>query len=240
MNPYGISTLDANIRAPIVSLNVLYDQMPETYGCEKCHEVNGADAIWCCRELHPSMYYVEFLNIWQEVQKWNKDKRADVIVRSIRNHLIGEVEKGCIFWSGECLVYERRPLSCRIYGVIPEQSWNARIDTLKKRYGEDYNPRPQCNLVSVKGDVITKDQEDKWFKHTRNCELRIGMSPESVNAHDDPQGSYRTFHDHILLELFDEEFLTKLSMIRLSKPSITEIDEFVEVLETELRKNGII
>lgn len=202
--------------------------------------VTHAGEVHNCRTHNPSMYYVEFLNAWQQVQKWSKEKRADLIIRSIKNHLLGEIDKGCVFWSGECLVYDHRPFACRMYAVIPQESWDSRVANLKKRYGEDYEPRPQCDLVSVEGDSITKDQEDKWFRHTANCEKRIGINPNVISAHDEPQGSYRTFHDHVLLELFDEGFLTKLSMVRLSNPSPEEVDEFVEVLETELRKNDII
>lgn len=240
MNPYNVDTSESTLQGPMVSLDILYDEMPKTTGCEKCYEVNGDDAIWCCRTHNPSMYYVEFLKVWQDVQKWSKEERADLVIRSIKNHLLGDVDKGCVFWSGECLVYDKRPFACRMYAVIPEESWEARVANLKKRYGEDYEPRPQCDLVSVDGDPVTKEQEDKWFKHTSRCEVRIGVNPLIVKAHDEPQGSYRTFHDHILLELFEEDFLTKLSMVRLSGPSPEEVDEFVEVLEMELRKNEVI
>jgi Fe-S-cluster containining protein len=238
MNPYGVDTTDGNIRGPIVSLGILYDEMPETQGCERCQEVNGDDAIWCCRTLNPSMYYIEFLKIWEKVEDWGKEKRLELILRSIKNHLTTGLAKGCVFWDDECLVYEDRPFACRMYAVIPQESWDARLESLKKRYGEDYEPKPQCDLVSVKnGELITKDQERKWFLHTARCETRIGVPPQIVKAHDNPQGSYRTFHDHILLELFDEGFLTKLSELRLQNPSMEEIDQFLEVLGDQLRQN---
>jgi Fe-S-cluster containining protein len=240
MNPYGIDTRDNNIRGPIVSLGILYNEMPETQGCENCQKANDADAIWCCRSLNPSMYYIEFLKVWEEVEKWDKDKRAEIVIRSIRNHLITELDKGCIFWKDHCLVYDNRPFACRMYAVIPQESWDSRLANLKGRYGKDYETRPQCDLVSTKDEKpITKDQEDKWFKHTIRCESRIGVPKGIIKAHDDPQGCYRTFHDHVLLELFDEGFLTQLSELRLQNPSLERIEDFLEVLEGELKKNGV-
>jgi len=240
LNPYGIDTRDDNIRGPIVSLGILYEEMPETQGCENCREANGMDA-YCCRSYSPSMYYVEFLKIWEEVEKWKKDKRADVVIRSIRNHLITDLDKGCVFWQDKCLVYANRPFSCRMYGVVPQESWESRLSSLRTRYGEDYKFQAQCDLVSTKsGELITKDQEDKWFKHVISCESRIGVAPAVIKSHDDPQGSYRTFHDHILLELFDEGFLTQLSKFRLQNPSPEQIDGFLEVLDVELKNKGVI
>jgi len=241
MNPYGIDTRDGNIRGPIVSLGILYDEMPVTTGCENCKDINGDDAFWCCRLYSPSMYYIEFLKIWEEVEDWNKEKRAKIMVRSIRNHLRTDLNKGCVFWSDRCLVYDNRPAACRMYAVIPQESWDSRVVSLKKMYGDDYAPRPQCDLVSTRdGKPITKAQENKWFKHTARCESRIGVSSDVIKAHDDPQGSYRAFHDHVLLGLFNEDFLTQLSKLRLQNPSQEKIDGFLENLEGELRKNGVI
>lgn len=238
MNPYNVDTSDSSIRGPIVSLNILYDEMPRTSGCEKCHEVNGDDAAWCCRTMSPSMYYIEFLNVWKDVQKWSKEKKTKVIVKSIKNHLIGDLNKGCVFWDNQCSAYDNRPLACRLYAVIPEEGWDARVKTLKSRYGEDLKIRPQCNLVTPE-KPITKQDEDKWFNHTSKCESRIGVSQQVINAHDDPNGSYRTFHDHILMELFEEDFLTQLSTLRLTNPSAQAVDEFVAVLMSYL-ENKIV
>ena len=115
MNPYNVKTNDGNIRGPLVSLQVLYEDMPKTTGCEQCKEVNGDDAWWCCRTMNPSMYYAEFLLVWEHVQNdWGKQRKAELIVRAIRNYLdVGDV-KGCIFFHNDkCNCYQNRPLACR-------------------------------------------------------------------------------------------------------------------------------
>ncbi len=226
MNPYNID--QSELLGPIMSLTILYESMPETVGCEKCKEVNGDDEIWCCKTQSPSMYYIEFLKVWREAEKWSKAKRSELTLRAIRNHLDGSQNKGCIFYDGECTVYEYRPFSCRMYGIIPEESWQRRWDALKERDGDKFDARPQCSLVSVKDEnkTVTDKQEQEWFDHSIKCEKRV-VSEGVVDLHDAGGGSYRTFHDHLLIELFDEHFLTLISKVRLSGPSIEDIDNII-------------
>jgi hypothetical protein len=58
--------------------------------------------------------------------------------------------------------------------------------------------------------------------------------------HDLPTGSYRTFHDHALLELFNDNFLGRLAKIRAGKPSEENIDKFLEVLRGMLQQETSI
>ena len=94
MNPYNIDISQSNLEAPIVALNVLYNGMPATSGCEKCAEVNGDDVHWCCQTQNPSMYYVEFLQVLKAVGNWAEDKKREVILRAVRNYLDNSLSKG--------------------------------------------------------------------------------------------------------------------------------------------------
>jgi Fe-S-cluster containining protein len=110
-NPYHIVPNDN----AFVSLKVLYQGMPETRGCEKCAEINGSSQKdYCCKELNPSMFYVEFLYVWNHVNNtWTKDEMKQLICRAIGNYLSNNPQKGCIFYKNGCLIHSRRPLSCR-------------------------------------------------------------------------------------------------------------------------------
>jgi Fe-S-cluster containining protein len=245
MNPYGINTSESNIRGPLISLDVLYERMPATQGCEKCVEINGEDAFWCCRTMNPSMYYAEFLLAWEQVQNtWGKRRKIGLVVRAIRNYLTMGLSKGCIFFDEDkCNCYQQRPFMCRMYGVIPNESWDKRIGELKERCGEDAEEswRSQCDLVStVSGKPITPEQEDQWFAHVTKAEERVGVPKPIIQMHDLPGGSYRTFHDHLLLELFSAAAMNKLTEVKLSKPTTEDIDEFAFVLIGELEKAGVL
>jgi len=226
MSNFGVDITQDNLRRPTISLKVLYEGMPATSGCENCQEHFGEDAIWCCRSINPSMYYVEFLKVWQEVQKWPKHKKRDLMVRAITNYLDTSPQKGCVFWNEECMVYENRPFACRMYGVIPQESWDKRVASLREREGEDFPIRPQCDKV-VAEKPITEEDENKWFEHTRKCEVMLGVDKQCIDLHDIPGG---TFHDHLLLEILEPQALNRLTEVKLSKPSREDIESFAEVL----------
>jgi hypothetical protein len=238
MNPYNIDTTHYNINKPIISLNVLYKHMPETTGCEKCKEVNGDNAEWCCRLVSPSMYYVEFLNIWLDVQNWNKEKRLAIILRAIKNYLSNNDSKGCIFFQEKCLCYSKRPLQCRNYGVMPNEVWDKRVEYVKKLFdwekmSDNFKKKLiQCPLVTCTNGHknITSIEEQKWFDHTRQCEKELGIPTSTINEHDGAKGCYRTFHDHIMLEFFDDAALNHLTRVKMQMPSEEDIQKFSEVL----------
>lgn len=232
MNPYNIDLSEANLEGPVISLNVLYEGMPETSGCEQCEKENPGNKDWCCKEQNPSMYYVEFLNVFKEVgDNWTHEDKAEIILAAIRNYVKNSLNKGCIFYQGGCTVYDKRPFACRMYGVVPKQSWKKRWEALKERQQENFSAKPQCSLVSAE-EEITEEMEEKWFEHTKKCEKRVGIAHDVVVRHDLAGGSYRTFHDHIMLEFFPPNILAALSEARLTNPS----DEDIEALIKELRK----
>lgn len=232
MNTYNVDISEQNIRAPLVSLNILYKEIPETHGCENCHDVNKENAQWCCKLNNPSMYYVEFLNVYEQVQKWNKEKRKQLIFRAICNYLSNKSNKGCIFFNNECICYEHRPLACRHYGIISKDSWDNRINLLKNR-DPSFQEQSQCDLVKIKdsNETLSQEEESKHFEHTQKCEKRIGVTNTVINKHDLAGGSYRTFHDHLLIELFSDKCLNTLSLIRMSNPSSDDIKKFVDILD---------
>jgi hypothetical protein len=226
---YGVNTTSPESQRALVSLNVLFSGMPTTSGCEKCVEANGENAFWCCKTQSPSMYYVEFLNVYNEVKKWPVAKQQALISRSIRNYLDDSVSKGCVFYVDGCLCYSQRPFICRSYGVIPQENWDKRWESLKDNMGDQFNALPQCNLVAS-STPISAVMENRWFEHTKKCEGRLGVSSDSIRKHDEDGGSYRTFHDHLLLEMFGEELLVRLTKIKLSNPTKEEIKLFIEAL----------
>lgn len=232
MPQYGVDVRASNLMQPLMSLQILYEELPETTGCERCEEVNGDDVHWCCRTISPSMYYVEFLHVWKEVQDhWSKKKRLDLVLRAIDNYLNSDLHKGCIFYDKGCTVYKQRPFNCRMYGVLPDEVFQKRLDALKERDGDDADMRPQCDLVSCAGNkTMTEEDEQNGFDHIVKCERRIGVHESVISHHDTAGGSYRTFHDHLLKELFQENFLIKLTEIRLSNPSEEDRKAFIKTL----------
>lgn len=234
MNPYNVSVDDVNIIGPLTSLKILYDKMPTTVGCDQCDLINGDNRMWCCTKNSPSMYYIEFINVWKIVQNsWSKAKKTDLIIRAVKNYLSNKRDKGCIFFDNGCQTYDRRPLACRYYGVLSEESWNNRVKKIKNRDGEEVNVQSQCTLVSLEDGrkSITDDEETRWFKHTIECEKKLGVSDNVISLHDLPGGTYRTFHDHLLIELFDPSVLEMLTKFRLTNPSEEDINATADMIK---------
>ena len=239
MNPYNIDITHSNLEGPLVSLNVLYDGMPGTSGCEKCAEVNGENVDWCCKTQNPSMYYAEFLKVFKEVgETWSESKKRELMLRAVKTYLDNSLSKGCVFYNEGCTVYSVRPFACRMYGVIPQDNWDQRWKTLKERQGDSFEAKPQCPMVSAETE-ITPSMEDKWFEHTRECEKRIGIAPETINRHDMSGGTYRTFHDHLLLEFFGEELMAVLTNARMTDSTEEEINLLIEELRKQLNEQAI-
>ncbi len=238
MNPYGIILDDKENAKALLSLNILYEMMPETTGCEDCEFHNGVNKDWCCKKQNPSMYYVEFMYVWPDVLKWSEDKRIQLILRAVRNYLQNKPHKGCIFYDNGCTIYENRPFACRMYGITPQENWEKRWNALKESQGEQFDGLHQCRLVSTKdGITVSAEREDKWLIAVAKREARFGVPPETILKHDDSGGSYRTFHDHLLIELFPEKFLSMLSLQRLNNPSDEDIDKTLDILKQQLESS---
>jgi Fe-S-cluster containining protein len=180
---YGVDIRESSLQGPMVSLQVLYDGMPKTSGCDQCPEINGENKDWCCLSQNPSMYYVEFLKVYETVEKWDRAKRKELILRALRNYLDNSLNKGCIFYDKGCQVYAERPFGCRMYGVIPKENWDKRWELLKERQGDTFEAKPQCPLVTA-DKQISPENEDRWFLNTRQCEDRIGVTREVIDLHD--------------------------------------------------------
>jgi Fe-S-cluster containining protein len=226
-----------DINQSVDKLNEIYNRIPATTGCDGCEAKNGEDAHWCCRTNNPSMYRVEFLKVWQSVQKWDDDKKVDLFIKACKAYLTGSTVKSCIFWDEGCSCYENRPYACRLYGVVPHKTWEKRVKYLKQRFGYSLKIRPQCNLVkTVDGQKIKPEQDQAWFQLISACESMIGVSVDRIKLHDNEGGSYRTFHDHVLLSDGYQNILQLLTTIKESNPNDEQIESFLAILRKQVGK----
>jgi Fe-S-cluster containining protein len=93
------------------SLERIYRSFPETE-CANCAR--------CCFES-PGIFYVEYLYLLDCVGATSAESRRAVVQRSLRELIFSwiEPERTCIFLeSSRCTIYERRPLACRLFGLV--------------------------------------------------------------------------------------------------------------------------
>lgn len=197
-------------------LHILYAKIPETRGClENINKENGCKA-WCCEEQTPQVLYVEFLNSWTYILKNFTTHQISALIEScLKKYLFAQENSACVFFdknSRICAQHDSRPYNCRIYGITPDEEFKPRFERLRVIYPHIKN---QCNLVETKsGEVVTKKDIDNWWAENKSIEMSIGIKNDTV--HDSVGGSYRTYHDHILLHILGEEGLEYLTYYRLN------------------------
>lgn len=229
----------------IKKLNVLYDKIPDTKGCMENINKEGGCGAWCCQFQNPSVLYSEFRNTWNfMIQNWEIEDLISLVRKSIQNYLSDKLVKGCIFFDHKtrmCTQHETRPYNCRIYGITPDDEFKPRYERLKVIYenkGEEL--RDQCDLVeTVKDKKVTKKHIDKWWEELKEAEKEIGFKESDINDADG--GSYRTYHDHLLLHLFPEDVLRALTFVKTNGTPIEKIEaieKFTEVFR-EIMINAV-
>lgn len=206
-------------------LNKIYKRVPQTNGClsniSKPIQEGGCGAH-CCVFNNPSMLYVEYLNTMKNVfNTWSEQKICGLFEKAIRNFLNNNNLKTCIFFDKEklnCGCHKNRPLSCQTYGITPELEYNKKYVQLKircKNTVQQFMVRQQCNKIKTQnGKIPTTKETDKLFEQIKELEHFIGIKRKDI--HDDNHGTYRTYHDHLLIQYFPDNILAQLSHLRLN------------------------
>ena len=175
---------------------------------------------------------------------WKLEKIADIIEDSIRTYLAETTTKGCIFWDKKtflCKCHTVRPFNCRIYSITPEEEFQPRIDKFREMYKNDITAiiLDQCNLCSiVNHSKLTVNDTDNWWNKIVMVERSLGIKPELIN--DNPGGTYRMFHDHVLLHTCPDSIMSELSRLRqLGTPEEKEIAiiNFMKIFRDKIQQH---
>jgi len=202
------------------NLKDLYSKIPETEGCLEHINLlpgsNGNCGGFCCSIQYCQLLYCEFLHIWDEIlKKWESDEVVELIESALRNYFNNTPIKGCILFNKEdkkCKIYNFRPLSCYYYGITPDGEFNNRLKMLKEKHSEwSAFFREQCKYLKC-NNVVTKEMLDEWWCELSNIEKSIGIEEKYIN--DDMEGTYRAFHDHLLLYLLPIQQFENLSHVK--------------------------
>jgi len=105
----------------ISNLNKIYEEIPngKCNGCAKC----------CVESVHA--FYVEFLNIYEYVQK---NDLYDNVMERVEKHYFNELvaKQACPFLNVDntCMIYEVRPYVCRLFGHSTRAEHEANYDNI--------------------------------------------------------------------------------------------------------------
>jgi Fe-S-cluster containining protein len=94
------------------SLSRIYAEFPQTV-CENCAR--------CCFES-PGLFFIEYLSVLDGLAGMSGQRREELVRRAFGELFFSwiEPERACLFLeSGRCAIYEKRPLACRLFGLVP-------------------------------------------------------------------------------------------------------------------------
>jgi len=200
----------------------------------------------CCKVAMPQMNYCEFEQLVNDI--WGSVSRSEklrLIGTSVEYFFRNEFEKWgmdtlvkpCMLLSeeGKCIFYESRPLSCRLYGLWPEDSYKDRVDKFEKAYEgllkrDELPLNTQCPHVKrVDEEVeLTKELIEDLYGQLDSMDKKIGDFSETQI---EQKENYRTFHDWLLFRIFGEEWLSKLTSFMMAADKETIVAQ-VEALKT--------
>jgi len=200
----------------------------------------------CCKVAMPQINYSEFVNMATSI--WNEfsfEDKLDLICTSIEYFFRYEYEKWgmeslikpCMLLDQEtslCKKYEKRPLSCRLYGLWPEDVYNERVDKFARTYEqyglarEELPLNKQCPLVKRKDTTVelTKDVIEGLYEKLDKLDKAVGdFTSLQITAKE----NYRTFHDWLLLKIYGEEWLASLTTFMLASDRSVIEEQIKEV-----------
>jgi len=228
-------------------LRRIYETVDLTTTCEgRCE---------CCKVAMPQMNYCEFSQIVNEI--WGTTSRSEkirLISTSVEYFFRNEFEKWgmdtlvkpCMLITdeGKCMFYSSRPLSCRMYGLWPEESYKERVDKFEKAYEgllkrEEIPLNTQCPHVKLVNDSVELTPEiiEELFAKLDALDEKIG---DFSTAQLEQKANYRTFHDWLLLKVFGEEWLSKLTTFMLAADKDTiqaQVDALKEAIAEKFAKD---
>lgn len=204
----------------------------------------------CCKVAMPQMNYSEFIQLINDVwSTTSKSDKIEMICTSVDYFFYNEFDKfglktlvkPCMLLSkeGKCKYYESRPLNCRLYGLWPEDTYAARVDKFEKAY-EGVLKRKEIPLNTQCPYVKRVDESKKLDAETINylfaqldlLDVDIGRFSELRIKN---RENYRTFHDWLLLKVFGEDWLIKLTTFMLAANKDIILDQ-IKALKDVIRQ----
>jgi len=196
----------------------------------------------CCKTAMPQMNFCEATQLFKEV--WDgesKSSKIDIICTSIEYFFKHEFEKWgrdilvkpCMLLSedGRCKYYNSRPLSCRLYGLWPEEDYTARVDKFERAFEglvtrEELPMHTQCPYVKRVDESVelTTEVINGLFAQLDDLDAKIGDFSELQIKEKE---NYRTFHDWVLLIIYGEEWLSQWTAMIMAADSREVLEDLL-------------
>jgi Fe-S-cluster containining protein len=218
-------------------LEAIYDQVPKCRGCIGCKS--------CCSES-VNATYIEFLYVIDRCFPDYEDLLS--LPEKLRKHLLKfsifelAIPQKCPFLDGEgrCIIYDARPLACRVYGTLRREDYENNFraivkqnmllgQSMAKSFGVKPHPAlllrkiPFCEHVSVTAPVMETMMLD-WQNQLVNLDGKLYFESlmTMLRLNGNLIGHFMT-EDKVLTKLPDD-LLTTLRISVLKALQSTEGD----------------
>lgn len=245
-------------------LEVLYNKIPATI-CNFCPKKKEVEAD-CCKHFSPPMYLLEFLNVFEDIDKLKKDQKIELIVGCVKSFLNPDIVRPCVLLNGIlCSVYKSRPFSCRFYGQYPKAEWKKRLETISSEWGipvDDIPMKDQCGKPNVTYEKnnqkpIGVKKENDIFKDIAKLDVKLFSDKKIGESIVYSSKTYLPFDMHYLLLMMGPDYLEELASIKIllinKKEGVKngssdpidlmkfekEVKDFIQEFENSLRLNTV-
>ena len=224
----------------------LRDKLQQIYASEGSLETTCCRQCTCCRVACPSMKYSEAVNLLNQMwETWTKEAKKDFLLTCVRYFFSRSLIKPCpILKDSDCQCYDSRPLNCRLYGMIPAETYNKRAQRMADRLDLPLDQVPlntQCPFVRRKvGDPLTDEVIDRLDSAIDRLDVLLIQGGNARRATEaqakvDKGWNYRSLHDWALYYIFGEEILVNLTQV-LKRETTEGIQATLSELETAVKE----
>jgi len=176
-----IDTRSKLTKGLISNLNDLYSIIPKTK-CINCPGKKTMEAE-CCKAFSPPILLIEFISSLRNIEKWDNNKRKKLFINSLKSYLNVENAKRCpLLENNKCLIYEQRPLSCRLFAMYTDDEWNNRLKNISIKLEIEETEVPfykQCRNIKIldpkktKNNSVPKEISDNIFKEMHLLDIKL-------------------------------------------------------------------
>jgi len=232
------------VKVRVTSNVTLDEEISKVYGMHGDLSTTCLRQCHCCRVACPQMNYSEAISIIDYIwNNWEKKDKAKILTTAIKYFFSKSLIKPCPMLSdNNCLVYERRPLSCRLYGLWPQDAYEKRVSVVSealKMPKEQIPLNVQCSFVKRKnGSPLSIDEINGMYEALDKIDFHL-LLKEDLTKQDEisqkikKKWHYRTIHDWLLFVFLGEDWLVKLTSFSMASTK-EALDDFIVVLERDV------
>lgn len=200
-------------------LGYVYENIPNN-NCQRCAE--------CCFNV-PQVHFIEFMNIMRAINQLPEEKKNAITRKTIQYELfnLATLEHQCPFLDEkDCLIYDARPLQCRIFALYPDSDYKANMESSKaaneqvmEYFCKEHSIKlpqevlsfdiEQCgNNLDPDGKPIIINEFERMALVNRIKVLEADVIPYEIDAKE----AYTSFSYLFMQLFFDEEIFMKLKI----------------------------